>query len=47
MKTQALLLVCGFLSAISQPLAGQHRHTHPPVDPSPAQNKVQIAQFGK
>jgi len=43
MKTQPLLLVCGFLSAISQPLAGQHRHAHPPVDPSPAQNKVQIA----
>jgi hypothetical protein len=42
MKTQ-LLFACGFLSALSQPLVGQHHHTHPPVDPSPARNKVQIA----
>jgi hypothetical protein len=42
MKTK-LTIVIGILSILSQPLSAKGRRDHAPVDPSPAQNKVQIA----
>lgn len=41
MKT-TLPLILGFFTLL-QPLAAKGRRDHPPVDPSPAKNKVQIA----
>jgi hypothetical protein len=41
MKT-TLPLILGFFTLL-QPLAARDRRDHPPVDPSPAKNKVQIA----
>ena len=42
MKT-TLPIVLGIVSILSQPLSAKSRRDHAPVDPSPAQNKVQIA----
>jgi hypothetical protein len=42
MKT-TLPLVIGFISILSQPLSAKGRRNQAPVDPPPAQNKVQIA----
>ncbi len=42
MKT-TLPIVLGIISILSQPLSAKGRRDHPPVDPPPGKNKVQIA----